>query len=102
MKYYIEKNNTKDSAYDYVTEELKTLRENITFTKADIVIDDDLKLQLATEELNRIFEENGCYKNFTIDSEGLHFNVSGHFIAWSKEELVYRFRNAFDSIFEQF
>ena len=102
MKYYIEKNNTKGSAYDYVTEELKTLRENITFTKSDIVIADDLKLQLATEELNRIFKENNCYKNFTIDSMGLNFNVSGHFIGWSKEELDYRFQNAFDSIFEQF
>lgn len=102
MKYIIEKNNTKASTYAYVTEELKTLRENITFIKSDIVIEDDLKLQLATEELNRIFKENNCYKNFSIDSDGLHFNVSGHFIAWSKEELDYRFQNAFDSIFEQF
>jgi hypothetical protein len=102
MKYIIEKNNTKKSAYAYVTEELKTLRENITFIKSDIIIDDDLKLQLATEELNRIFKENNCHENFTIDSDGLHFNVSGHFIAWSKEELDYRFQNAFDSIFEQF
>jgi len=102
MKYIIEKNNTKDSAYAYVTEELKTLKENITFIKSDIVIADDLKKQLATEELERIFKENNCYKNFEIDSEGLHFKVSGHYIAWSKDELDYRFQNAFDSIFEQF
>ena len=102
MKYIIEKNNTKASAYAYVTDELKTLQENITFIKSDIVIDNGLKLQLATEELNRIFKENNCYKNFTIDCEGLHFDVSGHYIAWSKEELEYRFQNAFDSIFEQF
>lgn len=102
MKYIIEKNNTKDSAYAYVTEELKTLQENITFIKSDIVIDDDLKLQLATEELNRIFKDNNCHKNVTIDCEGLHFDVSGHYIAWSKDELEYRFQNAFDSIFEQF
>lgn len=102
MKYIIEKNNTKASAYDYVTEELKTLRENITFIKSDIVIEDDLKKQLATEDLKRIFKENNCYENFTIDSEGLHFNVSGNYIAWSKEELDYRFQNTFDSIFEQF
>lgn len=85
-----------------MTEELQTLRENITFIKSDIVIDEELKEQLATEELNRIFKENNCYKNFTIDSEGLHFDVSGHYIAWSKEELDYRFQNAFDNIFEQF
>jgi hypothetical protein len=102
MKYIIEKNNTKSSAYAYVTEELKRLKENISFIKSDIVIDDELKEQLATEELNRIFKENNCYKNFTIDSEGLHFDVSGHYIAWSKDELDYRFQNAFDSIFEQF
>jgi|14_taG_2_1085336.scaffolds.fasta_scaffold24519_1 hypothetical protein len=102
MKYIIEKNNTKSSAYAYVTEELKTLKENISFIKSDIVIDDELKEQLATEELNRIFKENNCYKNFTIDSGGLHFDVSGHYITWSKEELDYRFQNVFDSIFEQF
>jgi len=102
MKYIIEKNNTKDSAYAYVTEELKTLQENITFIKSDIIIADDLKLQLATEELERIFKENNCYKNFSIDSEGLHFKVSGHYIEWAKDELDYRFENAFDSIFEQF
>jgi len=102
MKYIIEKKNTETSAYAYVTEELQTLRENITFIKSDIVIEDDLKKQLATEELNRIFKENNCLYQFTIDSEGLHFDVSGHYIAWSKEELDYRFQNAFDSIFEQF
>ena len=102
MKYIIEKNNTKTSAYAYVTDELQTLRENITFIKSDIVIEDDLKKQLATEELNRIFKENNCLYQFTIDSEGLHFDVSGHYIAWSEEELDYRFQNVFDSILEQF
>ena len=102
MRYIIEKNNTKSSAYDYVTEELKTLKENIHFIKSDIIIDDDLKLQLAIEELERIFKENNCYKNFSIDSEGLHFKVSGHYIQWTKEDLDYRFQNAFDSILEQF
>jgi len=28
--------------------------------------------------------------------------VSGHYIEWAKDELDYRFENAFDSIFEQF
>ena len=102
MRYIIEKNNTKSSAYAYVTEELKTLKENIHFIKSDIIIDDDLKLQLAIEELERIFKENNCYKNFSIDSEGLHFKVSGHYIQWTKEDLDYRFQNAFDSILEQF
>ena len=48
MKYIIEKNNTKSSAYAYVTEELKTLKENITFIKSDIVIEDEVSMGVKT------------------------------------------------------
>jgi hypothetical protein len=82
----------------YLIEELKKTNLN----EEDIVIEDALKVKIGMMELSRIFNENDMESFLTIDvspSEGcIHLTHTGHNISFSRDEIDYRFHNAYECI----
>ena len=96
MKYLITDTeaHTLGEINEYFAEELKKTDLN----KGNIVVSETLKVKLAMMELQRIFDENGMAELYEIDLGVIHLKHTGNIIAFSNDELMSRFEDAYESI----